>query len=65
MAEPVRKHEADAERERFGGLSRSVQEIDVESAVPTAGDVAETAIKRSSVHHPYAISHEPSAMSRA
>jgi hypothetical protein len=57
MADPGSKDEADAEREKSGGLSRSVQKIDVESAAPTAGDMAETAIKTSSVSS--SICHQP------
>jgi len=57
MADSVRKDGAGAEQERFGGLSRSVQEIDVESAAPIAGEAAETAIKTSGVSS--SICHQP------
>ena len=40
MAGAIRKDKADAERERFAGLSWSVQKIDAEFAAPIVGQVA-------------------------
>jgi hypothetical protein len=57
MADSVRKAEAEQSGSDFGGFSRSVQKIDVEAAAPIAGEVAETAIKKSVVSS--SICHQP------